>query len=82
MILYCDVCIQREVERLQQSEARNNTAIQSLRQRLTEVEDGNGGAGTGQSLTKLQTEIGRLKKALNEKVAVKRYIIYHIYTPL
>ena len=59
---------QTEVERLQQSGARNSTAIQSLRQQLAEVEEGKG-EGTGQrELPELHIEIGRLKTALREKV--------------
>ena len=56
------------MERLQGSEARNNTALQSLRQRLTEMEGARGGEDSQQRLSELHTEIGRLRKALHEKV--------------
>ena len=56
------------MERLRGSEARNNTALQSLRQRLTEMEGARGGENSQQRLSELHTEIGRLRKALHEKV--------------
>ena len=56
------------MERLRGSEARNNTALQSLRQRLTELEGVRCGEETQQRLSELHTEVGRLKKALHEKV--------------
>ena len=65
------VCVfvntQAELERLQQSDARNATALHSLRQQLAEVEEGRR-AMAGQRLPELHTEIGRLKSALKEKV--------------
>ena len=60
--------MQTEVERLQQSDARNSTAIQSLRQQLAEVEERGEGAGQRGLSSELHTEIGRLKTALREKV--------------
>ena len=56
------------MERLRGSEARNTTALQNLRQRLTEMEGARGGEDSQQRLSELHTEIGRLKKALHEKV--------------
>ena len=67
-VLFCDtVLLQGEVERLRGSEARNNTALQSLRQRLTELEGASRG-GEEMRLSELHTEIGRLKKTLQQKV--------------
>ena len=60
--------IQAEVERLRGSEARNDTALQSLRQRLTEMEGARGEEDTQRKVLQLHTETGRLKKALQEKV--------------
>ena len=65
------------MERLQTSEAKSSTVIQSLRQRLTEVEGGRGGEVAGQRLSELHTEIGRLKKALQEKVKCPSSIYTH-----
>ena len=70
--MYVFMTAQAELERLQQSDARNRTAIQSLRQQLAEVDEGRGegrGEGAGlRGLPELHTEIGRLKTALKEKV--------------
>ena len=59
--------VQSELERLQQSEAKSSTAVQSLRQQLAEIEEGRG-EEAGQRLPELHTEIGRLKSTLKKKV--------------
>ena len=57
-----------QVEGLQQSNARSSAALQSLRQQLTEVEGRGQSSSEGQA--ELQTEIGRLRSALKEKVGI------------
>lgn len=57
---------QSEVERMQQSSARSSTTLQSLRQQLAEAEERKQTSNSG--LAELQTEIGRLRKELKDKV--------------
>ena len=57
---------QSELERMQQSSARSSTTLQSLRQQLAEAEERKQTSTSG--LAELQTEIGRLRKELKDKV--------------
>ena len=60
--------MQTELERVQQSSARTSTMLQSLRQQLAEAEDRKQSSSSG--LAELQTEIGRLRKELKDKVGL------------
>lgn len=60
------ITFQSELERMQQSSARSSTTLQSLRQQLTEAEERKQTSSSG--LAELQTEIGRLRKELRDKV--------------
>lgn len=64
--------LQSELERVQQSSARTSSTLQSLRQQLAEAEDGK--QSSGSSLAELQTEIGRLRKELKDKVGLANLI--------
>lgn len=57
---------------MQQSSARTSSTLQSLRQQLAEAEDGK--QSSGSSLAELQTEIGRLRKELKDKVGLANLI--------
>ena len=57
---------QSELEKMQQSSARSSTTLQSLRQQLAEAEERKQTSSSG--LAELQTEIGRLRKELKDKV--------------
>ncbi len=56
---------QSESEALQQSGARTQSVVQSLRQQLTEAEEKR---REDSSLTDLQTQLGRLRSELSDKV--------------
>ena len=60
------ITFQSELERMQQSSARSSTTLQSLRQQLAEAEERKQTSSSG--LAELQTEIGRLRKELRDKV--------------
>ena len=57
--------MQSELESLQQSGARTEATVQSLRQQLAEAE---GRRHAPCSCTELRTDIGRLRTELKEKV--------------
>ena len=67
---------QSEVERMQQSSARSSTTLQSLRQQLAEAEERKQTSSSG--LAELQTEIGRLRKELKDKVRLAQLTKFSI----
>ena len=69
--LFCSM--QSELESLQQSGARTEATMQSLRQQLAEAE---GRRHTPCSCTELQTDIGRLRTELKEKVCGVRLLLH------
>ena len=71
------VLMQGEVERLKGSEARSDSALQTLRERLRELEGERGGGEAGKMVSELQTEIGRLKKTLSDKVRPQNQCCKH-----
>jgi len=67
---------QSELERMQQSSARSSTTLQSLRQQLAEAEERKQTYNSG--LAELQTEIGRLRKELKDKVRLVQLTKFNI----
>ncbi len=63
---------QSELEALQQDSARTYSVVQSLRQQVTEAE-GRRRDSSHSSLTDLQTQTGRLRSELKDKVRVEQY---------
>ncbi len=74
------------VEALRQTCAKSGATVESLRKQITEMKkEINGGTKkkTFSEITQLQTDVGRLKKQLNEKVCynIKIQYIYNRYPP-
>lgn len=61
---------------MQQSSARSSTTLQSLRQQLAEAEERKQTSSCG--LAELQTEIGRLRKELKDKVRLVKLTKFSI----
>ena len=71
--------MQGEGERLKGSEARSDSALQTLRERLRELEGEKGGGEAGKMVSEFQTEIGRLKKTLSDKVRPQNQCCKHTH---